>query len=238
MKGDVFESTPQKSTADERWSAAEARRSAGGAGRVAKVVVLGNTAVGKTSIIRRFAKDEFIEKYRATIGADFLSKTVNSGNQSLVLQIWDTAGQERFKALSSVFFRGADASILVCAVDDRDSLFVGVPDWHKELISKSSADSSGLLLAVTKIDIPDWQLSKTEVEAVAISIGIRSDHVIYVSSLTGEGVEKLFSFVASEVVSFGDATTIDITTPLPATITTPLVVSDHPKTRECVCRSC
>ena len=262
--GLVFESKPKKSTADERWSGVESRRSAGGAGRITKVVVLGNTAVGKTSVIRRFAKGEFIEKYRATIGADFLSKAVPVTTQkdirnlpvatSIVLQIWDTAGQERFRALSSVFFRGADACVLVCSVDDRSSLVTGIADWHAEFSAKQQDTFMPcLLLAVTKTDIisAEWQFTKAEVEEVAGTLNIET--VIYVSSLTGENIEHLFTFVASEVVNRSPPADDQIKSPsqtnrsvpaLTVSVTPealqPRILSSHSNqsSRDCLCRPC
>ena len=250
--GDVYESTPQKSTADERWSGVESRRAAGGAGRVTKVVVLGNAAVGKTSMIRRFAKGDFVDKYRSTIGADFLSKAVNvkdpkgriATSTNVVLQIWDTCGQERFRALSSVFFRGADACVLVCSVDDRSTLLSGIPEWFTEFSGKCTA-SACVVLAISKIDISEWQFTKEEVQSVSASLGI--SNVQYVSSLTGDGIDQLFAFVASEIVRSGQeqpqnsvpSFTVSMVHPQPRVLA---ASGSSPQTdgkfRECVCRPC
>jgi small GTP-binding protein len=233
----AFESSPQPSTADERWSGVDRR--AGGSGRVTKVVVLGNSAIGKTSIIRRFVKGEFLDKYRATIGADFQSKhiklpPVNDHSTTLTLQIWDTGGQERWKALSSVFFRGADACVVVCAVDDRDSLMVGAGEWLEEFRAKQgTADGPVVVMAVSKTDMSDWQFTKEEVDEVADKLKVQ---VKFVSALTGEGVEDLFGLVAAEIVKTPpDITAADSIQPISL---------DNPQggsLRDCIsasCRSC
>ena len=214
-----------------------------------KVVVLGNTAVGKTSIIRRFAKGEFVEKYRATIGADFLSKTVSVKDENkaittnVVLQIWDTAGQERFRALSSVFFRGADACILVCSVDDRNSLLQGVPDWHAEFSAKCSIPTC-LVLAITKTDVSDWQFTKEEVENLAASLGIRS--VQFLSALNGQGVDEMFNSLATAITRAEDSprnfphTAVSVDPSIRTLHAEPqeqATTTDN-KLRDCLCRSC
>ena len=242
MTSETFESEPQRSTADERWSGVENRRAAGGAGRVTKVVVLGHPAVGKTSVIRRFAKGEFLHKYRATIGADFLSKTLTvdglgGGPKTVVLQVWDTAGQEVYKALSSVFFRGADACIMVCAADDRRSLMEGVPSWLGEFRAKQSASAACVVLAVTKTDVEQWQFTKAEVEEVARNLGDVAA-VLFVSSLTGDGVDDLFSFVASQIVRTIFDAPSDVANPTLTVSVTVDPARENNKPRECLCRSC
>ncbi|KAL1741156.1 ras-domain-containing protein [Schizophyllum fasciatum] len=90
-----------------------------------KLVVIGPSGVGKTSLRGQYISGRFSTGYRATIGADFITKTLphpTRPDESVVLQIWDTAGQERFSSLSSAFFRGADAAILCFDANDRESM--------------------------------------------------------------------------------------------------------------------
>ena len=79
-----------------------------------KVIILGDTGVGKSSLMGRYVNDKFDIRYKATIGADFLTKELTVDGTNVTLQIWDTAGQERFQSLGSAFYRGADACMLVC----------------------------------------------------------------------------------------------------------------------------
>lgn len=78
-----------------------------------KLIVLGDSGVGKTSLLNRYVRQEFSQNYRATIGADFLSKEITVDERHISLQLWDTAGQERFQSLGMAFYRGADCCMLV-----------------------------------------------------------------------------------------------------------------------------
>ncbi|GBE78644.1 ras-domain-containing protein [Sparassis crispa] len=93
--------------------------------RTVKLVVIGASGVGKTSLRNQYISGRFTTGYRATIGADFITKTLphhSFSDESVVLQIWDTAGQERFSSLSSAFFRGADAALLMFDVNQPQTL--------------------------------------------------------------------------------------------------------------------
>lgn len=117
-----------------------------------KLVILGNSGVGKTSLMHRYHSNKFTGQYKATIGADYLSKQLTipaesqSQPQKVTLTIWDTAGQERFQSLGKAFYRGSDACILVYDVTDRSS-FDGLAKWKEEFnscVSGSSASGSGI----------------------------------------------------------------------------------------------
>ncbi|EIW75987.1 hypothetical protein CONPUDRAFT_42859, partial [Coniophora puteana RWD-64-598 SS2] len=100
--------------------------------RTVKLVVIGPSGVGKTSLRGQYISGRFSTGYRATIGADFITKTLphpTNPDESVTLQIWDTAGQERFSSLSSAFFRGADAAMLMFDVNSRDSLHALAKWW-------------------------------------------------------------------------------------------------------------
>lgn len=96
-----------------------------------KIIILGDSGVGKTSLMQQYVSHKFDSRYKATIGADFLTKDIEVNGQTITLQIWDTAGQERFQSLGSAFYRGADACILVFDVTQQDS-FAHVGSWLEE----------------------------------------------------------------------------------------------------------
>ena len=104
-----------------------------------KIVVLGDTGVGKTTLINRYVNDEFRADFKATIGADFSSKTMEVDGQQVILQIWDTAGQERFHSVGAAFYRGTDACILVYDCTQTES-FNRLEFWRDDLFSKSQMD--------------------------------------------------------------------------------------------------
>lgn len=112
-----------------------------------KIVVLGDAGVGKTSILNRYHSEKFTGQYKATIGADFVTKqtmiTDSYGIQHLViLQIWDTAGQERFQSLGYSFYRGADGVILVYDITDVESLD-HLSHWKSEFLNKNQQTTLG-----------------------------------------------------------------------------------------------
>ena len=99
-----------------------------------KMVVIGESGVGKSSLIHCFQKGVFDNSFKPTIGADFANKELTVNGQSVVLQIWDTAGQERFQSLSTAFYRGADCCCIVYDVTDPMS-FEQVDKWRNMFLS-------------------------------------------------------------------------------------------------------
>lgn len=122
-----------------------------------KIVILGESGVGKTSLMERYIERRFSHQYKATIGADFLTKDVDIDDVSVNLQIWDTAGQERYQSLGSAFYRGADACILVYDMTDMRS-FDALDSWRDEfLISAAPRDPDSFPFVVmgNKVDVID-----------------------------------------------------------------------------------
>eukprot|EP00549_Striatella_unipunctata_P013105 CAMPEP_0118711662 /NCGR_PEP_ID=MMETSP0800-20121206/24248_1 /TAXON_ID=210618 ORGANISM="Striatella unipunctata, Strain CCMP2910" /NCGR_SAMPLE_ID=MMETSP0800 /ASSEMBLY_ACC=CAM_ASM_000638 /LENGTH=216 /DNA_ID=CAMNT_0006616353 /DNA_START=8 /DNA_END=659 /DNA_ORIENTATION=+ len=97
-----------------------------------KLVLLGDTAVGKSCLVVRFVRDEFFEFQEPTIGAAFLTQTVALDDATVKFEIWDTAGQERYRSLAPMYYRGAAAAIVVYDITNPDS-FAGAKSWVKEL---------------------------------------------------------------------------------------------------------
>merc|ERR1711907_931636 len=126
-----------------------------------KVIILGDSSVGKTSLMNMYVNRKFNNQYKATIGADFLTKEVmvtHNGDQRLVtMQIWDTAGQERFQSLGVAFYRGADACILVFDLTSKKS-FDNLNTWREEfLVQSGPAEQDGFPFVVlgNKCDLKD-----------------------------------------------------------------------------------
>lgn len=96
---------------------------------VSKVLLLGDSFVGKSCLLQRYVKKEFTQEFRATIGCDFLMKQVETpSGENVTLQIWDTAGQERFQSLGHAFYRGSDGLVLVFDITNADS-FAHLDSW-------------------------------------------------------------------------------------------------------------
>lgn len=102
-----------------------------------KVIILGDSGVGKTSLMNQYVNKKFSNQYKATIGADFLTKEVLVDDRLVTMQIWDTAGQERFQSLGTAFYRGADCCVLVFDVMVQKT-FETLESWRDEFLIQSS----------------------------------------------------------------------------------------------------
>lgn len=122
-----------------------------------QLVVIGDTGVGKSCILLRFADDTFTDNHISTIGVDFRFRTVKMDKKVIKLQIWDTAGQERFRTITSAYYRGADGIIMVYDVTSEDS-FNHINDWFVE-VNRYASESTCKLLVGNKIDKPGKVIS-------------------------------------------------------------------------------
>ncbi|KAI9859330.1 MAG: Rab GTPase ypt7 [Vezdaea acicularis] len=122
-----------------------------------KVIILGDSGVGKTSLMNQYVNKKFSASYKATIGADFLTKEVLVDDRLVTMQLWDTAGQERFQSLGVAFYRGADCCVLVYDVNNSKS-FDTLDSWRDEfLIQASPRDPENFPFVVlgNKIDVEE-----------------------------------------------------------------------------------
>lgn len=101
--------------------------------KIHKVIILGDSGVGKTSLMNQYVHKKFTNLYKGTIGADFTSKETLVDDKLVTLQIWDTAGQERFQSLGVVFYRGADSCVLVYDITDSKT-FDDLEGWMHEFL--------------------------------------------------------------------------------------------------------
>eukprot|EP00944_MAST-04C_sp_MAST-4C-sp1_P006206 g6206.t1 len=102
-----------------------------------KIIIVGDSGTGKTSLMQQFVNKKFSNQYKATIGADFLTKEVMIDDKLVTMQIWDTAGQERFQSLGMAFYRGADACVLVYDITDSKT-FTGLKPWKDEFLIQAA----------------------------------------------------------------------------------------------------
>lgn len=101
-----------------------------------KIVAIGDSGVGKTSMIQMFEHSRFTDNFKPTIGADFSNKEITIDGKIVTLQIWDTAGQERYQSLGTAFYRGADCAFLVYDITNTWS-FDNIPNWKASFLQKS-----------------------------------------------------------------------------------------------------
>ncbi|XP_016140850.1 ras-related protein Rab-13-like isoform X2 [Sinocyclocheilus grahami] len=116
-----------------------------------KLLLIGDSGVGKTCLIIRFAEDNFNSTYISTIGIDFKVKTIEFEGKKVKLQVWDTAGQERFKTITTAYYRGAMGIILVYDITDEKS-FENIQNWMKSIKENASVGVSRMLMG-NKCDI-------------------------------------------------------------------------------------
>ena len=119
-----------------------------------KVMILGDSGVGKTSMLEQYVSKSFSGHYKVTIGSDFLSKDLTLDGEKVKLQIWDTAGQEKYRSLSVAYYRGADACIFVYDVTDKAS-FNNLGSWLEAFFSQvpgKRTENFPILLVGNKID--------------------------------------------------------------------------------------
>ena len=98
---------------------------------VFKILLIGNSAVGKSSLLMRFAEDIFSENFLPTIGVDFKIRTFEAAGSKVKLQMWDTAGQQKFKTITSAYYRGAQGILLVYDITDKKS-FTDLQQWLED----------------------------------------------------------------------------------------------------------
>jgi len=134
----------------------------GGGGRLQqfKLVLLGESAVGKSSLVLRFVKGQFHEYQESTIGAAFLTQTVCLDDTTVKFEIWDTAGQERYHSLAPMYYRGAQAAIVVYDITNPDT-FERAKTWVKELQRQARADIV-IALAGNKSDLANRRMVEYE----------------------------------------------------------------------------
>ncbi|BFZ00156.1 hypothetical protein BsWGS_03195 [Bradybaena similaris] len=158
-----------------------------------KVVVVGNGAVGKSSMIQRYCKGIFTRDYKKTIGVDFLERQIEVGGEDVRLMLWDTAGQEEFDAITKAYYRGAQACVLVFSTVDRES-FESLELWKKKV--EDEVGEIVMVIVQNKIDLIDDALVQTsEAEELAKKLRLR----FYPASVKENlNVEEVFRYLAGK----------------------------------------
>ncbi|XP_071512363.1 ras-related protein Rab-30 isoform X1 [Panulirus ornatus] len=159
-----------------------------------KVVLIGNAGVGKTCLVRRFTQGLFPPGQGATIGVDFMIKTVEIEGEKIKLQIWDTAGQERFRSITQSYYRSAHALILVYDISSQPT-FDCLPDWLREIEQYASCKVLRVLVG-NKTDREDRELPTHVGEEFAHRHNM---YFIETSAKEADNVEKLFIEIAKEL---------------------------------------
>jgi len=160
-----------------------------------KLVLLGESAVGKSSLVLRFVKGQFLEFQESTIGAAFLTQTVCLNETTVKFEIWDTAGQERYHSLAPMYYRGAQAAIVVYDITNPDS-FERAKTWVKEL-QRQGNPNIVIALAGNKIDLA----SKRKIEIEDAQSYADENGILFMetSAKTSINVNELFVAIAKKL---------------------------------------
>eukprot|EP00123_Amoebidium_parasiticum_P019368 comp24761_c0_seq1/m.46874 comp24761_c0_seq1/g.46874 ORF comp24761_c0_seq1/g.46874 comp24761_c0_seq1/m.46874 type:complete len:225 (-) comp24761_c0_seq1:702-1376(-) len=160
-----------------------------------KLLLIGDSGVGKSCLLMRFCEDSFTPSFITTIGIDFKVRTVDLDGKKIKLQIWDTAGQERFRTITTAYYRGAMGILLTYDVTDVNT-FNNLGTWLKNIEQHAAPDVNKALVG-NKCDLADKRaVTKEQGEAKAKELGLPFAEA---SAKTGEGVDGAFLMLAREV---------------------------------------
>ncbi|EGG16622.1 hypothetical protein DFA_07600 [Cavenderia fasciculata] len=175
-----------------------------------KIILIGSSGVGKTSLLSQYVHKRYIQQHKATIGVDFLTKDLQLKDSkgetcSVTLQIWDTAGQERFQSLGSAFYRGADCCVLTYDVNDQTS-FENLDRWKNDFIHQAAPSSPSsspipyqLVVIGNKIDMENQRcVSQKRAQAWCTENSVIS--YFETSAKDHQLVEQTFESIARQIV--------------------------------------
>ena len=160
-----------------------------------KVVLVGDSFVGKTNIMSKYLKNEFHEDSKATVGVEFGSKQFNIEGHAIKAQIWDTAGQERYKAITSAYYKGAKGAFVVYDIT-RKASFDSIDKWVSDLTS--AADKKLTIVVIgNKSDLEDQrQITKEQGEEKSRKLDVA---FMETSAFSGENLDKAFEMMMNEI---------------------------------------
>ncbi|GJJ78024.1 hypothetical protein BGZ83_005582 [Gryganskiella cystojenkinii] len=195
-----------------------------------KVIILGESGVGKTSLMNQYVNKKFSNQYKATIGADFLTKEVQVDDRTVTMQIWDTAGQERFQSLGVAFYRGADCCVLVFDVNNAKS-FETLESWRDEFLIQASPrnpENFPFVVIGNKIDMEESKRMISQKRAMAWCQSKGNIPYFETSAKEATNVEQAFQTIAKNALQQEVEVEIDFPDPIK-------IDSDTSKDYGCAC---
>ena len=163
-----------------------------------KIILIGSSSVGKSSILQRYIQKVFNESYSCTIGVDFFMKSIDVGEKSIKLQLWDTAGTEKFRSITTSYYRGANAAFVVFDLTSKPT-FDCLSEWIENYYKYSNPDSKkNVILIGNKCDLID----KREVKQEEIEKFINDNNIMYfeTSAKNGKNIDECFYYIAEKLV--------------------------------------
>ncbi|MHA2126110.1 MAG: Rab family GTPase [Promethearchaeota archaeon] len=161
-----------------------------------KIIIIGEPAVGKTSLVKKFVTGHFTKDYRSSIGTNiYMKKTVLKNNMNVNLQLWDIAGQERWINMRRPYYSGAKGIILVGDMTRKNSFNQIEKFWVPDV--KQYCSLAPIILLANKVDLP-VKLQKHEIHGIGKRINSLS--VLFTSAKTGENVDVAFMIISEQAV--------------------------------------
>ena len=162
-----------------------------------KLMILGDSTVGKTALLRKYCKNEFLGKYITTIGIDFQIKYINLNNKKIRLQIWDTAGQERYRIITKNYFKASDGFIIVYDITNRET-FNNINNWIEQITTIVGENVKCILFGNKNDLINQRQIQKEEGKELSQKY---KWNFFETSAKSGDNVEEGFKSIIIDVMS-------------------------------------
>lgn len=163
-----------------------------------KILTLGESCVGKTSILLRYTENNFIQTHLLTIGIDFKTKYITMNNKKIKLKLWDTAGQEKFRTLTQQYYKNADGILLIFDIKDRSS-FDKIHSWMEQIQYNTPNNQMPIVLVGNKCDCKEKErtVKPEEMENIANEYGVC---YFETSALTNKNINECFSCLCELIV--------------------------------------
>ncbi|CAD8056257.1 unnamed protein product [Paramecium sonneborni] len=161
-----------------------------------KILMLGDGAVGKSSLLNRYVDEKFSENIQATLGVEYRQKILTQGENQVIVQVWDTAGQERFRVITPIFYRNAQGVSLVYSVVDKNS-FQQVQTWIDNLKEQIDCEQISIVLVANKCDISQREVTTLEGQQLAQKYQIK---YFECSARTGTQVKEMYTELVQQIL--------------------------------------
>ena len=162
-----------------------------------KIILIGDSGIGKTSIINKYINNIFTDKHLCTIGVDFMMKTLKLKNTNVKLQVWDTAGMERYRQITTSYYRGANAAIICFDINSKKT-FINLKIWINAYYEYSNANLSKVIVIVGNKSDLEREVTEEDIDEF---LKINPSFVYFeCSAKNGAKIDEVFEYIASKLI--------------------------------------